>query len=59
MSDETEKPKATVLVGYDGWSVSLGDKYYSWDHNDEMMGTHQIARILEDLGYNVTLGEEY
>jgi hypothetical protein len=43
----------------DGWSVEVDGKRFSWDHNDEDMGTVGIKALLEHLGHQVTIEECY
>jgi hypothetical protein len=43
----------------DGWTVIYNDKRYSWNHNDEDMGTESIARLLTDMGHTVEVEECY
>lgn len=47
------KPYASVELRYDGWVISVNNKLYFWDHNDEDLGTKAIVTLLEDLGYEV------
>ena len=51
-----------VVIGLmcDGWEVIMpnGKRYY-WEHNDELLGTTQIAEMLKDMGWNVTVEEFY
>jgi len=55
---------ARVEIGLesDGWSVFIDDgegsgRSYTWNHNDEDMGTSGIKAMLEDLGHEVTVEE--
>jgi hypothetical protein len=43
----------------DGWTVVIDDKRFSWNHNDEDMGTEAIKQLLEHLGHTVTVEECY
>ena len=43
----------------DGWTVVIDDKRFSWNHNDEDMGTEGIKQLLEHLGHTVTVEECY
>jgi len=43
----------------DGWSVKVDGKSFSWDHNDEDMGTESIKALLEYLGHDVEIEECY
>ena len=43
----------------DGWAVKVDGKSFSWDHNDEDMGTESINALLTYLGHNVTVEECY
>jgi hypothetical protein len=49
----------------DGWRVYMPPTEdnkiisYSWDHNDEDLGTKALRGILEQLGYEVTVEECY
>ena len=43
----------------DGWRVYLGGKSFSWDHNDEDLGTEALKAFLSHLGYEVTIEECY
>jgi hypothetical protein len=43
----------------DGWTVKVDGKTFSWDHNDEDLGTQGIKNLLEHLGHNVILEECY
>lgn len=43
----------------DGWTVIVDGKCFSWNHNDEDMGTDTIKALLKYLGYNVTVEECY
>jgi hypothetical protein len=47
----------TIEQYCDGWAVEVDDKRFRWDHNDEDMGTEGIKRLLEYLGYTVTVEE--
>lgn len=42
-----------IELSYDGWCIFVGNKLYSWDHNDEDLGTVAIATLLKDLGHTV------
>ena len=43
----------------DGWTVEVDGKRFSWDHNDEDMGTEAIKDLLTYLGHKVTIEESY
>lgn len=43
----------------DGWTVKVDGKSFSWNHNDEDMGTEGIKQLLEHLGHTVTVEECY
>ena len=43
----------------DGWTVIVDGKRFSWDHNDEDMGTEGIKALLEYLGHSVAVEEVY
>lgn len=43
----------------DGWTVVVDGKRFSWNHNDEDMGTEPIKALLEYLGHTVTVEECY
>jgi hypothetical protein len=43
----------------DGWDVTVDNERFTWDHNDADMGTESIKKLLEYLGYKVTLEECY
>ena len=43
----------------DGWTVVIDDQRFSWNHNDEDMGTESIKKLLEYLGHTVTVEECY
>ena len=49
----------TIKQYCDGWSVEVDGKRFSWNHNDEDMGTESIKKLLKHLGYNVTIEECY
>lgn len=49
----------TIEQYCDGWTVSVDGTRFSWDHNDEDMGTEGIKKLLEHLGYTVTIEECY
>jgi hypothetical protein len=59
--------RQSILIDWycDGWRVYMpnveGSKMisYSWNHNDEDMGTVALKGILEHLGYQVTVEECY
>ena len=59
----SKKPKAIVGLECDGWGIHLvidGEiKKYSWNHNDEDMGTDGIRELLKDLGFEVDFEEWY
>lgn len=48
----------TILLRCDGWEIVVGNKSYTWDHNDNDMGTEAIAVLLTDLGYTVDIEED-
>ena len=48
-----------IELYWDGWTVKVDDKRFRWDHNDEDMGTEGIKKLLEYLGYKVTVEECY
>lgn len=50
-----------IIIGCaaDGWTAHIGDKRFSWDHNDEDMGTVALKELLEELGHKVTVEEWY
>lgn len=43
----------------DGWDITVDNERFTWDHNDPDMGTESIKKLLEHLGYKVTLEECY
>jgi hypothetical protein len=43
----------------DGWTVIVDGQRFSWDHNDEDMGTESIKALLEYLGHDVEIEECY
>lgn len=43
----------------DGWTVIVDGKHFSWNHNDEDMGTEGIKELLTYLGHSVTIEECY
>ena len=43
----------------DGWAVKVDGKRFSWNHNDEDMGTKGIKALLEHLGHTVSIEEVY
>lgn len=43
----------------DGWTVTVGDKHFHWNHNNEDLGTEGIKALLDHLGYTVTVEECY
>lgn len=44
----------------DGWRVYTDSgKSFSWDHNDEDLGTEALKAFLSHLGYEVTVKECY
>lgn len=43
----------------DGWTVVVDGRRFSWNHNDEDMGTDSIKALLEHLGHTVTIEECY
>lgn len=43
----------------DGWTVKVDGKSFSWNHNDEDMGTESIKALLEYLGHDVEIEECY
>jgi hypothetical protein len=43
----------------DGWTVIVDGQQFSWDHNDEDMGTESIKALLEYLGHDVEIEECY
>ena len=49
----------TILLMYDGWEAQVGNKKYSWDHNDTDLGTKALSVLLSDLGFNVDVEEVY
>ena len=54
------KPKAIVMHSYDGLRIRIDeDKEYSYDHDDEDYGAAELARLLSDLGFEVTVEEVY
>jgi len=55
----TDSKSATILFMCDGWEVRVGDKKYSWDHNDPDLGTKGLSEMLKDLGFSVEVEECY
>lgn len=59
--------KSKILIDWycDGWRVYMPPTEeaktisYSWNHNDEDLGTKALKGILEHLGYDVTVEECY
>lgn len=49
----------TIEQYCDGWTVVVDGKRFSWDHNDEDMGTEGIKKLLKYLGHKVTVEECY
>ena len=49
----------TIESMCDGWTVIVDRNRFSWDHNDEDMGTDGIKKLLEYLGHKVTVEECY
>jgi hypothetical protein len=43
----------------DGWTVIVDGQRFSWNHNDEDMGTEPIKALLEYLGHDVEIEECY
>ncbi len=43
----------------DGWSIIIDGEAFSWDHNDEDLGTNTLKKVFEHLGYKVTIEECY
>ena len=43
----------------DGWTVRVDGERFSWDHNDEDVGTKALKELLEHLGYTVQIEECY
>ena len=43
----------------DGWTVIVDGERFSWNHNDEDMGTEAIKALLQFLGHSVTIEECY
>ena len=43
----------------DGLTVIVDGQRFSWDHNDEDMGTESIKALLEYLGHDVEIEECY
>jgi hypothetical protein len=58
MNDELKKD-IRIEQYCDGWTVLIDDKRFSWDHNDEDMGTDGIKKLLKYLGHKVTVEECY
>ena len=52
-------PIVTIAAQCDGWRITIGDKEYSWDHNDCDLGVVQLAKLFQDLGYTVVEEEEF
>lgn len=42
-----------------GWTICVGNRRYSWDHNDDDMGVEAISTMLRDFGYEVHIKEDY
>ena len=49
----------TIEQYCDGWTVKVDGKSFSWNHNDEDMGTEGIKALLEYLGHDVEIEECY
>lgn len=55
-----ERMKEINIEQYcDGWSVKVDGKSFSWDHNDEDLGTDAIKALLEYLGHDVEIEDVY
>jgi hypothetical protein len=58
MNDELKKD-IRIEQYCDGWTVLIDGKRFSWNHNDEDMGTDGIEKLLKYLGHKVTVEECY
>lgn len=43
----------------DGWTILVDNKRFTWNHNDEDLGTNSIKQLLEYIGHKVTIEECY
>ena len=43
----------------DGWTILVDNKRFTWNHNDEDLGTNSIKELLEYIGHKVTIEECY
>lgn len=52
--------KQIVVEQYcDGWCVQVDGERFSWNHNDEDLGTESIKALLEYLGHTVEIEDVY
>ena len=43
----------------DGWAVKVDGKRFTWDYNDDDMGTIGLKALLKYLGHKVHIKEVY
>lgn len=51
--------KATIEEYYNGWSVIIDDKTFTYSHNDVDLGTVTVKAVLEHLNVEVVTEECY
>lgn len=57
MDKELQKKLVVIGVEASGWTIIINDKKFSWDHNDPDMGSLGILKLLEYLGFEVSIEE--
>jgi hypothetical protein len=56
---EIVNEKAEVTAMSDGWRVEVNNKFYSWNHNEPDLGTFALKDMLNELGFETNIIEEY
>ena len=47
-----------ITLYHDGWTAKVDNNRYSMSHEDEDLGAETVKKLLEYLGYKVTLKED-
>ena len=55
----TDKKIITIHWSAYGWGIEINDRTFSWDHNEDDMGTKALVDAFEFLGYEVDLKDVY
>lgn len=54
-----KKPEVKIIALCDGWNIYIDNRYYHFNHNDDLYGTKALEVLFKDLGFKVEWSESY